>query len=715
MAEAYTLREIARAMGVSRQAANKRAGREAWPHVKRPGRGGGRLFPAATLPGDVRLALARGETAHEAAALRLREDMNSRATETARQSGLAEFAALPAPRRERAEARALLARLWREFTAASGLPRGRAAEAFASDYNFGRLEVPAWVREHVTSVCPGSLRNWTRALEREGLARLAGRYGLHRRGTGVLDSDPDLSAFCLAMLKEYPHAHATGLFEALRARFGAERLPSLRAVQRWLSGWRGRNPQLALALSNPDAWRSRYQSATGTTSAGIVRLNQVWELDSTPGDILLSDGTRHTIIGCIDVYSRRLVLHVSRTSSSAAVASCLRRALLAWGVPETARTDNGTDYVSRHVQGLFLGLGIRQQICTPFTPEEKPHIERAFRTFSHDLLEFLSGYVGHNVAERKDIEARRSFAQRIMKQGRTLELRLSPRDLQNFCDRWCADVYARRPHSGLNGRSPWQAATEWSEPLRRIEDERALDVLLLPAPGGDGLRRVGKKGLRIDGGLYDHPALGGREGSDVLVRLDEGDVGAAYVFDLDGVFLCRAVCPEIAGVSRRELAVARKARQRAVLAEQKQALREAARRMKTGDIAAEILAARSAEAARLSSLPRPAEVYETPALVQAGRAARAEDTRPPAPVDEGEQRRLEALAEEIRAPRPAPDMPETRFARALHLEKRQAAGEHVPEAEERWLRGYRLTAEYRGFRTVYDDFGDSMLPFAAQG
>ena len=86
--------------------------------------------------------------------------------------------------------------------------------------------------------------------------------------------------------------------------------------------------------NNPDEWRSKYQAAIGNASQHITRLNQVWEIDSTPTDIMLSDGKRHNIVGIIDVYSRRAIMHISRTSTSEAVAACLRQALLTWGVPE---------------------------------------------------------------------------------------------------------------------------------------------------------------------------------------------------------------------------------------------------------------------------------------------------------------------------------------------------------------------------------------------
>lgn len=711
-----TSSDIAKALGVTDRAIRMRAEAESWSFERSEARGRAKLFPLATLPDEVRLALASTATTHEAAALKLREDLAARASDGSRQTALSAFAALPEQRKLRAEARALIAKLCTNFLSTSGLPRRRGTELFASDYNAGRAAVPDWTRKEVPSTCAGSIRNWQKALDREGMARLAGNHGRHRLGKGKIDGNPALSEFCLGMLKTYPHSHATHLLEALRARFGEDALPTLRAVQRWLAGWKARNEQLFSAVTNPDAWRSRYMAAGGD-ALGVERLNQRWEMDSTKGDMLLSDGTRHVIVGCIDVYTRRLTLHVSRSSSSSAVAATLRKALMAWGVPEEVKTDNGSDYVSRHMTSLFMGLDIRQTLCAPFQPQQKPFIERSFGTFCRDLVELLAGYVGHSVAERKDIEARRSFSQRLLRQGEeSLELRMTPEELQSFCDRWAEDVYGRKPHSGLYGKSPWQMAAEWPHPVQRIRDERALDVLLLPAPG-EGTRRVTKKGIRLDGGLYDHPALGGMEGRDVLVKLDEADVGAIYVFDLDGPFLCRALCPEIAGISRRDVAIARKRRQQVVMAEGKAMLREAARNANVKDIAQEILADARAEAAKVQALPRRAESWETPALAEAGLAARATDG--PAPMSQESEEQLAAqtaaLVAEMVAPRPVAETMEIRYGRALRLEKALATGQAVDPAALRWLHGYQSSPEYLGCRNVYEEFGDEWLPQAAAG
>ncbi|MGH8259325.1 MAG: Mu transposase C-terminal domain-containing protein, partial [Steroidobacteraceae bacterium] len=410
------------------------------------------------------------------------------------------------------------------------------------------------------------------------LGRLAGLHG-SRKGHTRIGEDETVRNVVLGMMVDHPHASVKLTMRALRARFGTQDLPSYRSVQRWVKAWKAKNKQLHTALTNPDKWRSHYQSAGGKADEHILRLNQRWETDGTKADLLLSDGSRHTITGMIDVWSRRLKLHVSRSSTSAAVAATLRRALVDWGVPEEVGTDNGSDFVSHHMKRVFENLGVHQDIAPPFTPTHKPFIERAFGTFCRDLVELLPGFIGHNVAERQDIEARRSFAARMMKQGERIEIGMSAEELQEFCDRWTDTIYAIEPHGGLDGKSPFQRAAEWSEPVARIEDERALDILLAPAPDGDGIRQVTKKGIRIDHGLYSHVMLGGREGMQVRVLFDESDIGEVYVFGAeDGEFICKAICPERGDISRSELAVARKHHQKRLVAEQKAALKSAARK-----------------------------------------------------------------------------------------------------------------------------------------
>jgi transposase InsO family protein len=502
----------------------------------------------------------------------------------------------------------------------------------------------------------------------------------------------------------------------LRVRFEEGRLPSFRTLQRWMADWRAKNAQLDLFVNHPDAWRSRYKAAGGNAAADVHGINDRWEIDSTKADLLLSDGRRHVIVGVIDVWTRRLKLLVSRSSSSEAVCGLLRRSLLDWGVPKIVRSDNGSDYVSARVRAVLVGLDIHQDMAPPYTPEHKPFIERAFGTFNHDLMELLPGYVGHDVAERKAIESRKSFAQRMMTEGERLDIRMTAAELQDFCDRWADSLYAHEPHSGLDGATPFARAASWTAPLRRIENERALDVLLAEPVTRDGLT-VGKKGLKINRHTYDAPELGGLEGQRVTARWDETDMARVHVFDDSGAYVGMAVCPELAdlagvGVTRQQITAERKVRQRKVMADGKRELRKIANKVGVADIAREIISEAARASRKVIDLPRPSITHSTPALSEAARAT----ARPVTPDLTPAQARLQAeiaadlsAAKTAAAPRSpatvvALGSPEARFARALEIEARQARGEEVADADARWLSRYRNQPEYRTGKLMQEDF-----------
>jgi hypothetical protein len=99
-------------------------------------------------------------------------------------------------------------------------------------------------------------------------------------------------------------------------------------------------------------------TAFGSYSEGVDPLNQLWEMDSTPASLMLEDGC-YQLIGCIDVYSRRLELLVVPKSKAFAIGTLLRQCLLDWRLPEVVKTDNGRNYMANYLQRFFVDLGIR--------------------------------------------------------------------------------------------------------------------------------------------------------------------------------------------------------------------------------------------------------------------------------------------------------------------------------------------------------------------
>ena len=403
------------------------------------------------------------------------------------------------------------------------------------------------------------------------------------------------------------HCHRT-----LMARLG--HAPAKSTISHWLAAWRREYAHDLSAVSNPDRHRSHRKPAGGDAAAHIERLNQEWELDSTPADVICNDGLRYAVVVAIDIWSRRTRGLVAPTSRAAAIAALFRRCLLDWGVPELVRTDEGADYTSRHVVGVIADLELDHDICPPFTPDAKPFVERVIKTISHDLFANLPGFTGHNVAQAQALRARKSFAER-RRAGRarnpesdddieTFRVALSAEQLQAYLDRWCDDVYGREPHDGLGGLSPFERVRSWTGQIKHIGNVRALDALLA-APADDGWRTVGKGGIRLDKIDYIAGPLGAIVGERVRVRRDPADLDRIFVYQADGTFVCVAQDPARTGADRAAVAAAmkraynergRRARARA---------RELAKRHRPERAMVDVLDKAAEDAERVVALPRP--------------------------------------------------------------------------------------------------------------
>ena len=571
----YSAQESAALHEMSKAGFIKMAMRKGYETRQRSGRGGGLEYHVTSFSQSIQLKLVQYSDLPPLPPP-TQAYIPTSVVQATRVEGDAKAAVLEGRARARMDAKLEILRHFERFANAHPIksrrkPHGKLQkEAFCAAWNRGEIDSPARLLLPILS--SDKLARWQQQLHCAGLARLGGRYG-NRKGSGLIDLQPQLAAALRSFVYEYPHGQAgiayqwlCSRYEVLPARLAGDgpiRLPSRRTVARWMERWKRENAEIYTLLQNPDQWKNKYMIGWGDAAAAIVRLNQLWEFDSTPADVMLKDG-RHSLLGVIDVYSRRARLHVAKTSRATAVAHLLRGALTDWGIPEIAKTDNGQEYVSHHLTRIFHALEIEHHLSAPFSPWQKPFIERFFRTFSHHLLEFLPGYIGHSVAEREAIRARQQFSDRLFVKDCVVELALTAAQLQDFCDHWLAGYHAR-PHSGLGEQCPQERAQRWSDPVRRIADPRLLDLLLAEAPGGAGYRTVTKGyGLRIDSFEYSAVELALCVGQRVRVLYDpEDDMGRVVVFDARGEFLCIAECPEVTGLSRAQLAVQCRAVQKA--------------------------------------------------------------------------------------------------------------------------------------------------------
>ena len=595
---------------------------------------------------------------------------------------------------QRAYAKIAILQAHADYCADKGLAVVDCEYRFADAYKNGEIEVPAWVRSLYGSVSRGSLTNWKRTLKSGELLALRGQAGLTKR-LDKITSNPHYASYCQAALVQFPSISARKLYDGLNARFKGQEIPSLPTVRRWLDRWKAENKQVYALIQSPDDWKNRYMPAHGSYSEGVKAVNELWELDSTPADLMLADG-RYNLVGCIDVYSRRLKLLVTQTSQAVAIIALMRRCILDWGVPGCVKTDNGKDYTALHIQNTLLSLGVEHRLCTPFSPEQKPHIERGLGSFLHDLVEILPGYVGHSVAERQAIRSRKGFAERFGEKG--LELPLDRVGFQAICDQWTDELYANRKHSSI-GMTPAQRSA--GAEVRRVKDERQLDLLLAESVSAS----VQKKGIRLKNTWYSAPELGGMIGDRVHLRLPE-DAGHIYIFrDAScAEFICVATAEELIGENRIELARKAKAwanKQKAAV----RSLRKLAEQQGIENMPDEILAEARDTAERIAAMPGRADEYALPpaaeeALVFMDRLER----QPQATPLTAEQREIQdRLIAEANAPVVSVEQPEDRYQR-LYLAVQR--GEDIPDTDRDWMRDIRANPHLEWIWTSAELIGE---------
>lgn len=611
-----------------------------------------------------------------------------------------------APGTEGRDARLAIVSAADRFAKAASLSRIVGDRLFGHLYNAGQTPIEPWVRASVPKIAPRSLRRWRMLKTSGSMERLAVDRGANRRGKGALDA-PEIRQFILSRIAHQPWlsaSHVQGLLQSAFPDKFSRGEPPERSIQYAVKKIKTQDAELLTRVTNPDRWNSKYRP-TGTNSAPVSRLNELWMIDASPADVLCVDG-RNSVYLCVDIFSRRLVVYVSRTPRAEAVALLMRRAILAWGVPERVKTDNGSDFKAKSTQRLFAALDIEIELSAPFAPWQKGHIERAVKTFQHDCAAILPGFVGHNVADRKMIEERKAFAQRLKEDdGSAFKVELTAKELQTICDEWAAGRYAQRPHSSLpKGLSPFAMAASYPGKICRVPeaDIRALDLLLAPLAGSDGMRVVQKQGVRIAHSFYLAPNC--LPGDRVFVRMDPEDMGRAWLFSADGeAFIGEAVCPELAGVDPQEALAKAKAMRKQMTEERLQELKADMRKISPREAVDALVRDKAREAGKLVDFPRPAEAHDTASLA----AAREALGEAPTPAARDEE--LIAKAMQVAPIAKLPETKQMRFRRALTLEAAIERGETISTEDALWLGGYQAGHEYSAMREFFQDFGEAAL------
>lgn len=624
-------------------------------------------------------------------------------------------------------------------------------QLFTDRYAMGYLQIDAWVKEIIPSFSKRSLIRWIGLAKKGQSNDLAVDRSQSRSGKGLLHTanNGDVRRFILAMMASAPHLSAHHVRTMCRDEFGDEiydaqgnlkPVPPVRTFQHVLKGYKEVLKVQLTKLRNPDLYRSTMLPAGVGSLRHVTAPNKLWQIDASPVDALCVEG-RQNIYACIDIATRRTILFVSQTPRASAVALLIRKAILAWGLPETIKTDNGSDFVAHDTRRLFSSIGVEMELSDAYSPQQKGHVERVIKTFQHDFVALLPGYVGHSVADRKEIENRKSFSKRLGEtEAETFGVSLTGPDLQKLCDRWAEEYYQHKPHAGLKGKTPFQVATASSASIKTV-DEQALDLLLMPVAGTNGYRTVTKTGIRIDHHHYMTRNI--LPGERVFVRQDPNDVGRVYAFEEDGgVFLGEAICAELAGVHPATLAKATREMHAEIIDETNAQIKRDMRVIAKGrSLIERALEVASRDMPNVVALPKRQIEHTTPQIEAALEVVRDAGAKlSDVPVDEktaAEQKRLieamaadeaeqindrfeivtEARAQELETQRTAhlptnvialPETPKQRYVRALEV-KRHVDDGTVNPVDAVWFGQYQTTPEFIAQSRMHEDFGDGYL------
>ncbi len=311
--------------------------------------------------------------------------------------------------------------------------------------------------------------------------------------------------------------------------------------------------------------------------------NAIWQADHTELDILVKDergnARRPWLTIILDDYSRAVAGYMLSFARPSAIQTALALRQAIWrkpepgwhicGVPQVLYTDHGSDFTSQHIEQVAADLKIRLIFSTVGKPRGRGKIERFFASLSQVFLSHLQGPVRSE-------------------KGKPGILTLS--ELSDELENYLVKQYlvSRHRATGQAPQTRWEAGGFLPHMPESLEK---LDLLLLTVPK---TRRVRSDGIHFLGMRYIDPTLAAYVGEEVLVRYDPRDMAELRIFHKD-LFLCRAICQELAGetVPLRDIVRARDRQRR----ELRQTLEERRRKVES------LLDAR-----RFCSLERPEKV-----------------------------------------------------------------------------------------------------------
>lgn len=195
-----------------------------------------------------------------------------------------------------------------------------------------------------------------------------------------------------------------------------------------------------------------------------------------------------------------------------------------WGLLDLIKVDNGKAETSNSLKAFAASIGAGLRWMARGRGEQKGHVERKLGTVNQDFASYMLGRTFRDTRER----AKRPSEERA---AHTLE------EIRATFGRWVCDIYHKKDHRALYGRSPFNVWTELEEafgvrPAPTYDDLLAFSGVVLN-------RRITKDGITYAGLKYRRDELeqlhksGGHIGKEYLIRANPLDISKVNVLDPD--------------------------------------------------------------------------------------------------------------------------------------------------------------------------------------
>jgi putative transposase len=547
MIDRVDINSIAIALGISRQASDKRAAKEAWTFEEIPFRGGKkRFYPLSTLPKNLREAF----LIHTAKSTTTVVPAQSTAVATA----VPVAHELKDWQRKTAEARSAIINEIKRLSAAAGMEKAiQAVIALAING-----ELPEQLQRLVPLANAKAGSEGKRTLSRTSIYRWMkeAEHGFSALAPKNNESIK-VPAWAQALLALYQRPQKPTLKKCLDdlADVLPENVsaPSYWAAQRFID-----------KMSKLDLARGRMLPRELKNVRAFVRrdTSHMW-----PGDCYTSDGHkfdaeiahpkhgrpfRPEITSVLDIATRRCVgWSVNLAESTWAVLDAQRHAVETCGINALHYVDNGSgqknELMSDEVTGFMARLGITLTHSLPYNSQARGLEERSHQSIWVRGAKELPTYIGNGMDREAKQVAFKITRKDINAVGTSRLLMQFPEFLK-----WCeaqVENYNNRPHRGLpkmadpvTGKQRHQSPMEaWAAAMT----EGWEPVMLKPGEAADLFRpyKIGKTHraeVRLFGNIYFNRELENYHGEQVRIGYDIHDGSRVWVRDLEGRLICVA-------------------------------------------------------------------------------------------------------------------------------------------------------------------------------